>query len=137
MLYETKVVKEAWSETVVVKEAWTEYNNRPEIIDRKSNWSRDKRYMTINGRLQQLLSGARSRALEGNYPFNLNLEDIYPEKFCPICSLTHIDDTMVLKYLIAKGYINIDNVMKEIRDNFKSFDDLLSFTASCTTKPTI
>ncbi len=84
-----------------VKEAWTEYNNRPEIIDRKSNWSRDKRYMTINGRLQQLLSGARSRALEGNYPFNLNLEDIYPEKFCPILGIE-------LKW-IGNGARNIDS----------------------------
>ena len=74
---------------------------------------------------------------EDSEEFDEDFRYYCPEKFCPICSLTHIDDTMVLKYLIAKGYINIDNVMKEIRGDFKSFDDLLSFTASCTTKPTI
>lgn len=74
---------------------------------------------------------------EDSEEFDEDFRYYIPAVFCPICTLTHIDDTMVLKYLIAKGHINIDNIMKEIRGDFKSFDDLLSFTASCTTKPTI
>ena len=69
--------------------------------------------------------------------FNEDFRYYIPAEFCPICTLTHIDDTMVLKYLIAKGRINIDNVIKEIRSDFKSFNDLRSFTISSTTKPSI
>lgn len=74
---------------------------------------------------------------EDSEEFDEDFRYYIPTEFCPICTLTHIDDTMVLKYLIAKGYIDIDNVMKEIRGDFKSFNDLKSFTASYTTKPSI
>ena len=74
---------------------------------------------------------------EDSEEFDEDYRYYIPAEFCPICTLTHIDDTMVLKYLIAKGHINIDNVMKEIRSDFKSFNDLRSFTISSTTKPSI
>ena len=74
---------------------------------------------------------------EDSEEFDEDFRYYIPAEFCPICTLTHIDDTMVLKYLIAKGRINIDNVVKEIRSDFKSFNDLKSFTASYTTKPSI
>lgn len=74
---------------------------------------------------------------EDSEEFDEDFRYYIPAEFCPICTLTHIDDTMVLKYLIAKGRINIDNVIKEIRSDFKSFNDLRSFTISSTTKPSI
>ena len=74
---------------------------------------------------------------EDSEEFDEDYRYYIPAEFCPICTLTHIDDTMVLKYLIAKGHINIDNIMKEIRGDFKSFNDLRSFTISSTTKPSI
>lgn len=70
-----------------VQNAWTKYNNRPEVIEKKSNWAREKRYDTVRGRLSLLINSARGRALEKELPFNITINDIIPEEHCPILKI--------------------------------------------------
>lgn len=67
-----------------------EYNNRPEVIERKANWYQNKEAnKTLDERLKETLTRVKSRAKLKSVPFNLTLEDLkgLVVKYCPILNI--------------------------------------------------
>jgi hypothetical protein len=50
-----------------------------------------------------------------------------PEKFCPFCSLIHLDNGLVLKYVAKLGGIDLDLIEEEIRFKFTTRAELKEF----------
>jgi len=48
-----------------------------------------------------------------------------PSKFCPICTMTNIRKNDVLKYLLKSSNTTMKKVVKEIKEEYSSFDELI------------
>lgn len=71
-----------------IKEYSLDYNNRPETIERKSKWYQEKvGKSSVKEMLRRMYYRAKKRALEGNYPFNIDQEDIIFIEKCPILGI--------------------------------------------------
>lgn len=67
--------KEAHRDEIRIKAM--EYNNRPEVIERKANWYRNKEATKpIEEKLKETLARVKNRAKLKAVPFNLTLEDL-------------------------------------------------------------
>lgn len=67
--------------------SWTEYNNRPEVKDRKAKWHREHTCvaaLTEEQYKKKMLAGAKTRSRAKNLDFNITLDDIIIPEFCPI-----------------------------------------------------
>ena len=126
-----------------IKLQWTEYNNRPEVIEKKSEWYRNKQqkfYNSIKGYLSDMYFRAKKRAIEKNIPFDIELSDLNKVDICPILNIEldwnrnpRTDNTPSLDKIIPeKGYIkgniriisNLANMMK----SSANFEQLLTFS---------
>ena len=68
-----------------------EYNNRPEVIERKANWYQNKEAnKTLNERLRETLARVKSRAKLKAVPFDLTLDDL-KKAYTPICPILNIE----------------------------------------------
>lgn len=118
-----------------------EYNRRPEVIERKSKWSRNK-YKSIDKVLQIKLNAAKRRALNKNIPFDLDLDYLKEiiTTHCPILEIElnwnggpRADNTPALDRIIpSEGYIKgnvkfISTKANSIKTN-ASFEDLITFS---------
>ena len=92
-----------------------DYNKRPEVIERKSNWARAHNNKSLRTILNVKLSAARKRARDKKLPFNLDIEylqSIYIET-CPILEIPlnwaggpRTDNTPALDKIIPElGYV--------------------------------
>lgn len=52
-----------------------------------------------------------------------NVDEI-SEYLCPVCTLSSISDTFVLKYLLKRSGKKLSNIKKEIRNKFNTLNDL-------------
>lgn len=67
-----------------------EYNNRPEVIERKANWYQNKqRTKSLEEKLKETLARVKNRAKLKAVPFNLTLDDLYDaySEKCPILDI--------------------------------------------------
>ena len=67
-----------------------EYNNRPEVIERKANWYQNKEAnKTLDERLKETLARVKSRAKLKAVPFDLTLDDLKKAytSMCPILNI--------------------------------------------------
>lgn len=68
-----------------------EYNNRPEVIERKANWYQNKEAnKTLDERLKETLARVKSRAKLKAVPFDLTLDDL-KKAYTPICPILNIE----------------------------------------------
>lgn len=70
-----------------VKASWTEYNNRPEVKQRKQEWQESnttKSVISEEKYKKEMLRHAKNRADDKNLPFNITLEDLVIPERCPI-----------------------------------------------------
>lgn len=51
----------------------------------------------------------------------------YPKKYCPICSLKEINDSELLEYLKYGIGMDIENILEDMRDKFKDYDEFRTF----------
>ena len=50
--------------------------------------------------------------------------EIYnPSSLCPVCSFKKFNDDLVYRYILVKHKLNLKDVRKEMKKNFKSFDE--------------
>ena len=118
-----------------------EYNRRPEVIERKSEWSRNK-YKSIDRILKIKLGAARRRALSKNVPFDLDLGYLREivTTHCPLLEIElnwsggpRTDNTPALDRIVpAKGYVKgnvkfISTKANSIKTD-ASFNDLMTFS---------
>lgn len=47
----------------------------------------------------------------------------FPEKYCPICNFEILQASDIVNYLIKFKNLNIDELKKEIKENFGSYSD--------------
>lgn len=70
---------------------WTEYNNRPEVKERKSQWFREHLLVKALSEEQyrkKILHNAKTRAKAQGLPFNLTIDDIIIPDKCPLLGTT-------------------------------------------------
>lgn len=68
-----------------------EYNNRPEVIERRANWYQNKEAnKTLDERLKETLARVKSRAKLKAVPFDLTLDDL-KKAYTPICPILNIE----------------------------------------------
>lgn len=117
-----------------------EYNMRPEVIERKSEWYYKKVISrSISEILQDMISRAKYRAEEKSIPFSITKEDLVYTEICPLLEIPlnwkggpRDNDTPSLDRIIPQlGYIpgnvriisNLANMMK----NSANFSQLITF----------
>ena len=92
-----------------------DYNRRPEVIERKSDWARKHNKRSLHSVLYHKLWAAKKKAVNKNLPFDLDmeyLESIYTE-ICPILEISlnwegspRTDNTPALDKIIPElGYV--------------------------------
>ena len=84
----SKKYKEEHREEIRIKAM--EYNNRPEVIERKANWYQNKQAnKSLEERLKETLARVKKRSKDKAVPFNLTLEDLYEaySEKCPILDI--------------------------------------------------
>lgn len=54
-------------------------------------------------------------------------ENIIPSENCPICTLTHITDNDILKFVIKKMKFDKNKIIKDIKDTCKDYQGLIRF----------
>ena len=81
--------KEAHREEIRIKAM--EYNNRPEVIERKANWYQNKEVSkSLDEKLKDTLARVKCRAKLKAVPFNLTLDDL-KEIYTPVCPILGIE----------------------------------------------
>lgn len=60
---------------------------------------------------------------EDNEEFNEDWRYEFPEKYCPVCNFTKLLGDDIVKYLIKYKNLDIEQVRKEIRENFETYSD--------------
>ena len=71
-----------------IREYSIEYNNKPEVIERKANWYQTKMStITKEDRLKLMVKRAKNRAILKEVPFNITWEDIEYVEYCPILEI--------------------------------------------------
>lgn len=85
----SKKYKEEHREEIRIKAM--EYNNRPEVIERKANWYQNKEAnKTLDERLKETLARVKNRAKLKAVPFDLTLNDL-KKAYTPICPILNIE----------------------------------------------
>lgn len=85
----SKKYKEEHREEIRIKAM--EYNNRPEVIERKANWYQNKEAnKTLDERLKETLARVKTRAKLKAVPFDLTLDDL-KKAYTPICPILNIE----------------------------------------------
>lgn len=135
---------------VRTRNGWTEYNNRPEVKERKAAWHKvhccvaaltDEQYK------KKMLQGAKTRAIAKGWEFNLTLDDIIIPEVCPILetkltrgdhkrwespentiSLDRIDPTKGY----VKGNVRVISTLANTMKNNATFDQLRAFAKNIT-----
>jgi len=54
-------------------------------------------------------------------------ENIIPSENCPICTLTHITDNDILKFVIKKMKFDKNKIISDIRDTCKDYQGFIRF----------
>ena len=117
-----------------IKKYSDEYNMRPEVIERKSEWHQNKQLKrSISTKIQDMLTRAKNRSIEKGVPFNLCKDDIEFVEVCPLLNIPlnweggpRDKNTPSLDRIIPeKGYVkgnvkiisNLANMMKSYANN--------------------
>lgn len=107
---------------------------RPEVVERKAEWYQNKQNKrSIPGKIQDMVTRAKNRAVEKGVPFNLVREDIEFVETCPLLGIQlnwgggpRDKNTPSLDRIIPeKGYVkgnvriisNLANMMKSYANN--------------------
>lgn len=69
------------------------------------------------------LVGELDESYDENEEGNYNI----PEKNCPICQMTAIDKKDLLKFLLKEKGVTEKDMLKEINDKFKKYDEFKEF----------
>ena len=127
-----------------VKKQCLEYNNRPEIKERKKQWSMKhncKSNLSYDSYIRKMLKQAKNRALLKGLPFNIDKSDITIPEYCPILG-TKLNWQSVRttppefvpsidKIIPGKGYVKGNVQIISFRANFmksdSSIEHLLQF----------
>lgn len=84
-----KKYKEEHREEIRIKAM--EYNNRPEVVERKANWYQNKEAnKSLDERLKETLARVKNRAKLKAVPFDLTLDDL-KKLYTPICPILNIE----------------------------------------------
>ena len=71
-----------------IRLAALEYNNRPEVIQRKADWYyRKQNNMSIEDRLKEMAHRASTRAREKCVPYEITWKDLQYVEYCPILNI--------------------------------------------------
>lgn len=138
-LASSKKYRESHKEELQIKA--NEYNNRPETIERKSEWHQKKTYsLSLKSKIHRMCIRAYNRAIEKNLPFNIDEDLLYIPEFCPILEIRlnwsggpREDGTPSLDRIIPeKGYTNeniriISNLANMMKNNANK-DTMEKFT---------
>ena len=117
-----------------IREKYMEYNSRPEVIERKSEWYYNKQNRrSIPTKIQDMVTRAKNRAIEKGVAFNITREDIEFTNICPLLGIQlnweggpRDKNTPSLDRIIPeKGYVkgnvriisNLANMMKSYANN--------------------
>lgn len=130
--------------------SWTEYNNRPEVKERKAAWHRKHccvAALTDEQYKKKMLLGAKTRAKSKGWEFDLTLDDIVIPEVCPILetkltrgdhkrweapentiSLDRIDPTKGY----VKGNVRVISTLANTMKNNATFEQLRIFAKNIT-----
>lgn len=124
---------------------WTEYNNRPEVKERKAKWASE--HMTVKALTDdqyrlKIWRNAKQRAISKDIPFNIEIDDIIIPEKCPLLEtpLTRGDhkrwenpeNTISLDKIIpekgyVKGNVRIISTLANTMKNNATKEQLLNF----------
>lgn len=123
-----------------------EYNLRPEVIEKKSEWSRQKKYSrSIPTKIQDMVTRAKNRAIEKGLPFNITREDVVFTDTCPILEIklnweggprdknTPSLDKIIPEKGYVKGNIRIVSNLANMMKSEANFEELKLFAKNIIT----
>lgn len=85
----SKKYKEKHREEIRIKAM--EYNNRPEVVERKANWYQNKEAnKSLDEKLKETLARVKNRAKLKAVPFDLTLDDL-KKLYTPTCPILNIE----------------------------------------------
>lgn len=118
-----------------------EYNARPEVIERKAEWHKEKNSKkSISDKIESMLVRAKNRSEEKNVPFNITIEDITFTEICPLLNIPlnwkggpRDKDTPSLDRIIpelgyVKGNVRIISNLANMMKSYASAQELLTFS---------
>ena len=118
-----------------------EYNSRPEVIERKSEWYQEKSSKrSISTKIGDMLSRAKNRSEEKNVPFNITKEDIIFVEICPLLNIplnweggprdknTPSLDRVIPELGYIKGNVRIISNLANMMKSYASAQELLTFS---------
>lgn len=125
---------------------WTEYNNRPEVKERKAKWSRE--HMVVKALTEEqyrlkILKNAKQRAKSQGIPFNLTIDDIIIPEKCPLLGTTltrgdhkrweNPENTISLDKIIpekgyVKGNVRVISALANLMKNNATIEQLVNFS---------
>jgi len=124
-----------------INEYTIEYNNRPEVIERKAEWYQNKtNKRSINTKIQDMITRAKNRAVEKGLPFNITKEDVEFTENCPLLNIplnwnggprdknTPSLDKIIPEKGYIKGNIRIVSNLANMMKSYANFQELETFS---------
>lgn len=93
-------------------------------------WHKEKDYVELEKDVGRLIKDGKHIELqETTQGIGIDWEDRYetPEIFCPCCNFEEIDDQDVITYIYKKYHIDRPEILAEMKEKFKIFEDLQNF----------
>lgn len=124
---------------------WTEYNNRPEVKERKAKWAREHKLvkgLTDDQYKAKIWKNAKNRALSKGIPFDIEIDDIIIPDVCPLLGTPlirgdhkrweHPENTISIDKIIPekgyiKGNVRIISSLANTMKNNATKEQLLTF----------
>ena len=93
--------------------------------DRNFNWldSTIEEYETFKSTCKDMSEYEMQDIIDDRLELRYN----YPASKCPICNLNYITDTSAVKYMYKKYEVDPKEIKDEMKDKFKSIDELSNF----------